>query len=306
MDVEIQPKRISFLRTVNCQKLTNKKEKIADRQYIDIDAIKQLENPSRTAAQPGGSESLMRGIQQHGLLEPIAVWQVSDEYILGWGHRRLMALKKLKWTKLEIGRQIIILDGPMTEREYIVKNAAENVQRKDLMPIELGRTAWFLRNSDPPMSNGEISAQIGLPKSRVEKALQLYEGAPEKYKKHLAYISSGRKKNGKIPPTTMQLVLKHVAGEDNRELILDEVLREEISHADVRVIVLLIQSGMTVQQALGEYKNYKIISADIPVRKDMAEKVEREHNISVNKAILAGLRGQIQLPPNLIFVQNSR
>ncbi len=98
---------------------------------ISVESIKITHNV-RTDVN-AGLKDMMWTIEKTGLLHPIGIApdpQVSNEYILGWGGRRLEAMKRLGYTKLVVGRHVIVTSEPMTEEEFYIKNVEENLHRR--------------------------------------------------------------------------------------------------------------------------------------------------------------------------------
>lgn len=73
---------------------------------------------------------LAESIRIHGLLQPIVVREVKNRYQLIAGERRFRAAMKLNWTQVPV----TIVDA--TDREMAELALIENIQRKDLNPIE--------------------------------------------------------------------------------------------------------------------------------------------------------------------------
>lgn len=75
---------------------------------------------------------LAKDIEQHGLIQPISVCPASNgRYKLLAGFRRVMAFRVLKWTEIPA-----VIRAGMSEVDARLFNLAENLQRKELNPLQ--------------------------------------------------------------------------------------------------------------------------------------------------------------------------
>ena len=75
-------------------------------------------------------DELAQSISSQGLLQPVVINKVGTRYEVVAGDRRLMAVKKLSHTK--IMARIV----EMTKKEVALARATENLQRRNLTPVE--------------------------------------------------------------------------------------------------------------------------------------------------------------------------
>ncbi len=99
-------------------------------EYLPIDLIRVNPNQPRKYFDENAQDSLINSISQHGVLQPILVRPVEDEFIIVAGERRYNAAKiaNLK----EIPAKIV----NTTEKQAFELSLIENLQRQDLDPIE--------------------------------------------------------------------------------------------------------------------------------------------------------------------------
>ena len=110
--------------------------------------------------------------RSHGILQPLVVRQVGDQYQLVAGERRLRAAQA---AGLEIV-PVRIVD--FNDQEVIEAALAENIQRTDLNPIE--KAQGFKDYLDRFSVNHEQLAQrLGLARSTITNLVNLLELAPE-------------------------------------------------------------------------------------------------------------------------------
>lgn len=98
---------------------------------VNVKLIKVGDYEQRHAIDAEGIDDLSESIGRIGLLNPIHVCYVNNEYVLVAGHRRLAAVIKLGW------EQIDCLVVKSDQNDSMEEAFAENFFRKDLSPVEL-------------------------------------------------------------------------------------------------------------------------------------------------------------------------
>lgn len=133
---------------------------------IKIDLIDPPESRIREEAEDNGIEELAESIKTLGLINPIQVKEVNGRYEIIAGERRVLACKK-------IGGELIradIINGEEKEGEAI--KIAENVLRKDLNPIELGKALLKLNNKYG-VSYKRIGESLGKNTKWIQRKIEL-------------------------------------------------------------------------------------------------------------------------------------
>lgn len=100
---------------------------------IPLEQIDEPLHQLRAEVDPGELEELARSIQAVGLLHPIGVVQENDRYRVVYGHRRFLAYRFLGRPGIEVR----VLSA--AEVADLGPAAAENIQRRDLSPVEEAR-----------------------------------------------------------------------------------------------------------------------------------------------------------------------
>lgn len=126
---------------------------------------------------------LAKSIEENGLIQEIKVsYDPSDEkYFVIFGHRRVMAYKRLG--REEIEAVISTIDAHSKESRFIA--LVENVQRKNLNPIELAKA--YQDALDSGLTLGEIAEKVGKSKpdvTRIVKILNLSKRIHAYYNEH--------------------------------------------------------------------------------------------------------------------------
>lgn len=258
---------------------------------IPIDLIKHLDN-SRLRIEEADVSSLMTDIKNRGLLQPIGVLKVGEEYILRFGNRRLMACKKLGWKTISA----IISDRELNEDSFMADNIAENVHRIDLTPMELSNQCnSFLTRG---FTVSEIASLLNMPFSKIEQAIKTVTSAPEAFKQGISYMKLGQNqkanRKGKIPAS--------VAGEINtfsqyltekEKINLYEIAKEDsLTGPEIRLIKNMMKSGLTLEESRKRKNEYHMCTAELPIKKSELKKYDTGFTELV-KGFISG-----KIPPN--------
>ncbi len=115
-------------------------------QDIDIDLLR--DNPYDRRKKYGDIEGLAESIKERGLQHPISVVKIEDHFIIVSGHRRTQAFRYLKRKKIPA-----IIRKESTPTDLATDLAIENLQRKDLLPVEKGETIRQLFFTIPNIQN---------------------------------------------------------------------------------------------------------------------------------------------------------
>src|SRR5262245_26387139 len=91
---------------------------------------------------------------------------------LCFGHRRLAAIKKLKWKTVEV--EIL----PLTDQDMITQGLIENLQREGLTDLERGDGILLLKknleeSTGVRSTQAKLSELIGLPQSTIQSYIQV-------------------------------------------------------------------------------------------------------------------------------------
>lgn len=155
---------------------------------------------------PSDVADLAKQIKQMGLIQPVTLMRMSDGSLkLVAGYRRVHAHKMLRLETIDA-----IIRDDLTEIDASAINLAENIERKNLTPLEEARTLNRL------LSRGYMPEEIG-----------------EKLNRSAFWVQS-RLSILKLPPAVQQEV---AAGSINLKQVRELVgLREDIMYAKIRAI----------------------------------------------------------------------
>jgi len=145
---------------------------------IDVDLIETGPGEVRTRKVEQNTDELAQNIKLHGLLQPIIVFYREErkKFELIIGQRRLIAVKKLGWSKI----RAIVIKKPRDEAEAKAISYSENVLRQKLPRAdEIDACKYFY---DLYGTYKDVAEKLGINPTRVKKVLRLY-GAPSELKK---------------------------------------------------------------------------------------------------------------------------
>ena len=125
---------------------------------IDINLIKNNEDQPRKSFDDEKILELSESIKSNGIIQPLILKKVDDEYIIVAGERRWRAAKSIGLKEVPA----IVMN--LTEKQVLEISLIENIQREDLNSIEEALAYKKLIN-DFNLTQEELSKRIG--KSRV-------------------------------------------------------------------------------------------------------------------------------------------
>lgn len=136
---------------------------------LDVDIIKPNPYQPRKVFNPQSLKELSESIQEHGLLQPIVVYDNGDgDYILIAGERRLRASKLAGITNIKA----IVAEIDLKKlRELAI---IENIQREELNVIELALSYQELLE-EYELTHEELSKRISKSRTQITNTLRLLQ-----------------------------------------------------------------------------------------------------------------------------------
>ena len=234
---------------------------------------------SRWRVETGDLAELMESIKQHGILQPI-VARVEDKVII-CGNRRFMACKKLG---LEIIPVRYLKD--IDEKKLMLLNLTENMQRKDVSSIEIGREVYnMIHNKDWKISLSEIAVSLGVSQNRIRTCLAAFTSLPEEFRKDVIHqTSAGERRLGTLPENVVQAILnlnsnisriKRGIKINNADLTyLLTVAREEgLTVSQISLLQHMLAANIPMRKAVKNLDNYEILRVNLIVLKTELDRV---------------------------------
>ena len=178
---------------------------------LPISAIDPNPEQPRRVFDDAQLESLAASIRVHGVLQPVVVRRAGDRYELVVGERRWRACQA---AGLESIPAVIAEVDPADRLEVAL---VENVQRRDLNPIELAFA--FRTLAETGATQDEIGRRVGLDRSTVANTLRLLELPPD----YQSEVEAGRLTMGHAK------ALLQVSNPERRRQLRDRILNDGLS-----------------------------------------------------------------------------
>jgi ParB family transcriptional regulator, chromosome partitioning protein len=140
---------------------------------IPLDRI--VANPAqpRTRFDEGALAELASSIREHGVLQPLLVHEHEGVFVLVAGERRWRAARIAGLTAVPAVVRELVADDDDLQLALV-----ENLQRRDLTPLEEARAFELLRTKSG-LSQAQIADRVGIDRSTVANALRLLKLSPE-------------------------------------------------------------------------------------------------------------------------------
>jgi ParB family chromosome partitioning protein len=133
---------------------------------VPLDRVKSLgQNPRRRLR---GLDELSGSIKAYGLLQPVIVRAVGEDYVLLAGHRRTEAARVLGWTTIPA------IVRSATENDAYIMNVVDNLQHQDLTAREEAAALEVLVR-EHGWSTRQVATAISRSQAFVSKRLRVFD-----------------------------------------------------------------------------------------------------------------------------------
>ena len=208
---------LSAILNDNEQKSNNSSVNFND---IDINLIRLNPNQPRTNFNQKDISDLASSIKELGLIQPITVKEDHDSYELISGERRLRAFKQLSI------KTIPAYVRNANDQTSLEMALVENIQRKDLDPIEIA-ISYSRLIDELNLSQDEMSKRVGKDRSTISNYIRLLKLDP--------IIQSGIRDN--FISMGHGRCLINIESKDQQILIYEKILRKSLSVRQTEKIV---------------------------------------------------------------------
>ena len=205
-------------------KITNNK--------ISISSITPNKYQPRKNFDKNSLEELTASIRERGIIQPIIVRtseDSNDKYELIAGERRWQAAQNAGLH--EVPAVILNVDN-LKSLEFAI---VENVQRKDLNPIEEAEGYQRLIN-EFNYDQDKVAKFIGKSRAHISNCIRLLS-LPAKVIEHII--------NDKISPGHAKILV----GLDNAELLAEKIIKKKLSVTQAEAIVRLVKSNKNINKS---------------------------------------------------------
>ena len=244
---------------------------------ISLVDIKHVENSRMREKSDVGD--LMHDIEQRGLLESVGI-RVSDNALI-FGNRRVAAYEKLGYKEIDCD-----FFEDLNDNDLLIANLAENIKRKNIGSIEIGRVCKILQARG--MTNSEISSKLDMAKSRIASSITAYNvtvGTP--FEKLVTFGQIGKNAKG-IPESVIWKIqdsLSRVWGgkisEENWAILLRAVEEKHLTSKNITMLraILLTYRDKTLEEAFEILDESKIVYSYLCLNREELAKEMRKVKI---------------------------
>jgi ParB family chromosome partitioning protein len=185
---------------------------------IAVDRIDPNPEQPRRRFDEDALAALSDSIRQHGVLQPVVVRRAGERYELLVGERRWRAARKAGLAAIPA----VVADSP--DRDRLELALIENVQRRDLNPIELAHA--FRTLMETGKTQDEIGRRVSLDRSTVANHVRLLE-LPRELQEDVEEqrLTAGHAR-----------ALLQVANPERRRHLRDKIVREQLSVRDAEAL----------------------------------------------------------------------
>jgi len=234
--------------------------------YLYLDDIIPNRFQPRELFDERALKELALSIREHGVIQPIIVRKIGTKYEIIAGERRYKASTLAGLTK--IPAIIRNLDDKESSKVALI----ENLQRKDLTPIEEARTYQKILDIDN-MTQEELAKSMGKSQSAVSNKLRLLT---------LSNKIQDALLNEKISERHARSLL-NIKDENERERLTDIIIERRLSVKDLDSLIKNGESSLDIKdEKSNELEKDKIIVDVKEEQKDVAnfQKTESENVVT--------------------------
>jgi len=192
---------------------------------IELKKIHPSKLNPRLEINVGRLNELAASILEVGLLEPIIVRPVNNEYEVVVGERRYRASQQAGLEK------VLVIVREYSDDEVAQLNLIENIQREELNAIEKGKVCRYLLENCPEKypSRSAVAKKIGVSNNVVSLWLRAVEVVPQEAQKYIAPSTiSGQVPEGKIDYLTAVKVGRSVEKPEKRVEIIRKLAEKRL------------------------------------------------------------------------------
>lgn len=240
---------------------------------IELHRIRPNPFQPRQSFDPGDLEELTASIRTHGVLQPVVLRRVSDGFELVAGERRWRAARLAGLKEIPAVVRPEVRDDEMLELALV-----ENVQRRDLDPIERGQGYHALQEK-LGLTQDQVAAKVGLQRTTVANHVRLLElprAAQDAVRKGLIDMGHAR-------------ALLGLASEGERLRLLETVIREELS---VREVERRVRGAQPAAKPPSRPEGQSRLP---PWAQELESRLRDRYATKVTLKLQPGFRGQITL-----------
>ncbi len=241
---------------------------------LDIDKIQRDPRQPRKEFSKEELDELAQSIKEKGIIQPILVRKTGDVYTIVAGERRFRAAKQEKL------KTVPVIVREFTEKEILEIALIENIQRKDLNPVEQAE-GYKRLTTEFGATQEEIAQSLGKSRPVITNKLRLLS---------LSEIILSYLRRGKLTEGHARLILS--VEEDLREDIAKEAVEKKMSVRDLEKHIKKVSKNPSKKELIENEEEFKKVENRL--QKKFATKVTisrsyKKGKISIEYYSLEGL-----------------
>ncbi len=232
---------------------------------VSLDDIIPNRFQPRLSFDEQGLNELAESIRQHGIIQPLVLRKIGDKYEIIAGERRYKASYIAGLTKVPA----VIID--LNDNESAEVAIVENIQRKDLSPIEEAKSYKKLLDRGY-LTQDQLASRMGKNQSTVSNKLRLLN-LDEKVQDALL--------NNKISERHARSLLKLDNKEEQKE-VLDEIIEKRLNVRDTEDLINRKLNGEEEIIRISSFSQKEIPSFEFPNYISEIPDTKTEENVEVS------------------------
>ena len=232
---------------------------------VSLDDIIPNRFQPRLSFDEQGLNELAESIRQHGIIQPLVLRKIGDKYEIIAGERRYKASYIAGLTKVPA----VIID--LNDNESAEVAIVENIQRKDLSPIEEAKSYKKLLDRGY-LTQDQLASRMGKNQSTVSNKLRLLN-LDEKVQDALL--------NNKISERHARSLLKLDNKEEQKE-VLDEIIEKRLNVRDTEDLINRKLNGEEEIIRIPSFSQKEIPSLEFPNYISELTDTKPEENVEVS------------------------
>ena len=232
---------------------------------VSLDDIIPNRFQPRLSFDEQGLNELAESIRQHGIIQPLVLRKIGDKYEIIAGERRYKASYIAGLTKVPA----VIID--LNDNESAEVAIVENIQRKDLSPIEEAKSYKKLLDRGY-LTQDQLASRMGKNQSTVSNKLRLLN-LDEKVQDALL--------NNKISERHARSLLK-LDNKEEQKKVLDEIIEKRLNVRDTEDLINRKLSGEEETINIPSFSQKEIPSFEFPNYISEIPGTKPEENVEVS------------------------
>ena len=232
---------------------------------VSLDDIIPNRFQPRLSFDEQGLNELAESIRQHGIIQPLVLRKIGDKYEIIAGERRYKASYIAGLTKVPA----VIID--LNDNESAEVAIVENIQRKDLSPIEEAKSYKKLLDRGY-LTQDQLASRMGKNQSTVSNKLRLLN-LDEKVQDALL--------NNKISERHARSLLKLDNKEEQKE-VLDKIIEKRLNVRDTEDLINRKLNGEEEIIRIPSFSQKEIPSFEFPNYISELTDTKPEENVEVS------------------------